>query len=43
MSDQCPCEEMDSEDPLFIIYSNDKYGKPLGITHTQAGYLVYSS
>lgn len=36
----CPCEWMDSEDPLFILYTSGSTGKPKGMIHTQAGYLL---
>jgi acetyl-CoA synthetase len=39
----CPCEWMDSEDPLFMLYTSGSTGKPKGILHTTAGYLVYAS
>ena len=38
--DFCPCEEMDSEDMLFILYTSGSTGKPKGIYHSTAGYLV---
>lgn len=41
MKNDCPCEEMDSEDPLFILYTSGSTGKPKGALHTQGGYLVY--
>lgn len=41
MPTECPCEEMDSQDPLFILYTSGSTGKPKGILHTQGGYLVY--
>ena len=40
-SDECPAEEMDSEDMLFILYSSGSTGKPKGIVHTTAGYLTH--
>jgi acetyl-CoA synthetase len=39
----CPCEEMDAEDPLFILYTSGSTGKPKGVLHTTGGYLVYAS
>ena len=38
--DECPPEPMDSEDPLFILYSSGSTAKPKGIVHTTAGYLT---
>jgi acetyl-CoA synthetase len=39
----CPCEEMDAEDPLFILYTSGSTGKPKGVLHTTGGYMVYTS
>ncbi len=39
----CPCEEMNAEDPLFILYTSGSTGKPKGVLHTTGGYLVYAS
>ena len=39
-SSDCPCEPMDSEDPLFILYTSGSTGKPKGVMHTTAGYLL---
>ena len=39
----CPPEEMDAEDPLFILYTSGSTGKPKGVLHTTGGYLVYTS
>ena len=43
VSSDCPAEEMDAEDPLFILYTSGSTGKPKGVLHTTAGYLVYTS
>ena len=42
-SSDCPCEEMDAEDPLFILYTSGSTGKPKGILHTTGGYLLFSA
>jgi acetyl-CoA synthetase len=43
VSADCPCEEMNAEDPLFILYTSGSTGKPKGVLHTTAGYLIYTS
>tara|TARA_A100001015_G_scaffold319854_2_gene444167 strand:+ start:81 stop:1985 length:1905 start_codon:yes stop_codon:yes gene_type:complete len=43
MSDNCPCEEMDANDTLFILYTSGSTGKPKGVVHSVAGYLLYAS
>jgi acetyl-CoA synthetase len=43
MADECPCEEMDAEDPLFILYTSGSTGKPKGVLHTTGGYLLYAA
>ena len=40
MSNECPCEEMNSEDPSFILYTSGSTGKPKGVMHTTGGYLL---
>jgi len=42
-SADCPPEEMNAEDPLFILYTSGSTGKPKGVLHTTGGYLVYAS
>jgi acetyl-CoA synthetase len=39
----CAPEEMDAEDPLFILYTSGSTGKPKGVLHTSGGYLVYAA
>lgn len=39
----CPPEEMDAEDPLFILYTSGSTGKPKGILHSTGGYLLYTA
>ncbi|EKT56148.1 acetate--CoA ligase [Providencia burhodogranariea] len=43
ISDDCPPEEMNAEDPLFILYTSGSTGKPKGVVHTTGGYLVYAT
>jgi acetyl-CoA synthetase len=43
VSDDCPIEEMNAEDPLFILYTSGSTGKPKGVLHTTGGYMVYAS
>ncbi|MBW7868637.1 MAG: acetate--CoA ligase [Brumimicrobium sp.] len=38
-----PTEEMDAEDPLYILYTSGSTGKPKGVVHTTAGYMVYTT
>ena len=40
-SADCPPEEMNAEDPLFILYTSGSTGKPKGVLHTTGGYLVF--
>ena len=42
-SEDCPAEEMDAEDPLFILYTSGSTGKPKGVLHTTGGYLLHVS
>ncbi len=37
----CPAEQMDAEDPMFILYTSGSTGKPKGVMHTTGGYLTY--
>ncbi|HEX4040755.1 MAG TPA: acetate--CoA ligase, partial [Xanthobacteraceae bacterium] len=43
MTAECPCADMNAEDPLFILYTSGSTGKPKGVLHTTAGYLVYTA
>jgi acetyl-CoA synthetase len=40
---ECPPEEMNAEDPLFILYTSGSTGKPKGVLHTTGGYLVFAA
>jgi len=40
---ECPAEEMNAEDPLFILYTSGSTGKPKGVLHTTGGYMVFAS
>jgi len=42
-SADCPPEQMDAEDPLFILYTSGSTGKPKGVLHTTGGYLLYAA
>ena len=39
---ECEPEQMDAEDPLFILYTSGSTGKPKGIKHTTAGYNLFA-
>ena len=43
LSDTCLAEEMDAEDPLFILYTSGSTGKPKGMVHSCGGYMVYTA
>jgi acetyl-CoA synthetase len=43
VSDDCPCEPMNAEDPLFILYTSGSTGKPKGVLHTTGGYAVWTN
>ena len=43
MDSQCPAEEMDAEDPVFILYTSGSTGKPKGVMHTTGGYQLYAA
>ncbi len=43
VGDDCPAEQMDSEDLLFILYTSGSTGRPKGVVHTCGGYMVYTA
>ena len=43
VTDICPPEAMNAEDPLFILYTSGSTGKPKGVLHTTGGYLTYAN
>jgi len=43
VGDDCPCEPMKAEDPLFILYTSGSTGKPKGVLHTTGGYAVWTA
>ena len=42
ITDVCPAEWMDAEDPLFLLYTSGSTGKPKGVLHTTGGYMTYA-
>ncbi|MGF1525801.1 MAG: acetate--CoA ligase, partial [Candidatus Competibacterales bacterium] len=43
VADECPAEEIDAEDPLFILYTSGSTGKPKGVLHTSGGYTLFAA
>jgi acetyl-CoA synthetase len=43
VSADCPPEEMNAEDPLFVLYTSGSTGKPKGVVHTTGGYLLFAA
>ncbi len=43
VTSDCPCAEMNAEDPLFILYTSGSTGRPKGVLHTTGGYVVYTA
>src|SRR4051795_5938036 len=41
VTSECPCEHMNAEDPLFLLYTPGPTGKPKGVLHTTGGYHVF--